>query len=259
MKLKILCLFQLSSQGSLNDLNASTDPKDVTTMLMKSATVVCDGRSTELDGAHSPPKPLDPNGRSVNANETVHYHHCSNGYSCHSHVEPVTILDLGVTSADASESVHYNHFNDVDSCHGRVEQSLCSPSWVHVFAKSTRPSSIKMQAASVAYIELPVHKKKVWNRRNRRSKKKLRNQQNLLTEVIVPPAIKQNLLSESVIDNEIIVADGGYDGNPSIRPPDGLKWRCLSVLGGNHLYVADETDPCHGLTFAHVDSALPFI
>jgi len=60
-----------------------------------------------------------------------------------------------------------------------------------------------MQAASIAYIELPVHKKKVWHRRNRRSKKKLRKQQNLLMKVIVPPAIKQNLLSESDIDNEI--------------------------------------------------------
>jgi len=104
-----------------------------------------------------------------------------------------------------------------------------------------------------------VHKKKVWHRRNRRSKKKLRKQQNLLSEVIVPPTIKQNLLSESDIDNEIIVVDGGDNGNPSIRPPDGVKWRCLSVLGGNHLYVADETDPCRGLTFACVDSAPPFI
>jgi len=82
---------------------------------------------------------------------------------------------------------------------------------------------------------------------------------NLFTEVIVPPAIKQNLLSESDIDDETVVVDGGDDGNPSIRPPDGLKWHCLSVLGGKHLYVADETDPCRGLTFAHVDSVLPFI
>ena len=112
MKLEIPCVFQLSSQGRRNDLNASTDPNNATTTLMKSAdvlSVVHDGRSTELDGAHSPPKPLDPNGRSVNANESVHYHHCSNGYSCHGHVEPVTISDLGVTSANANESVHYNH------------------------------------------------------------------------------------------------------------------------------------------------------
>ena len=245
-------------QVTVSDVGASTDPKDVTTILMKSA-VVCEGQSTELDGAHSPPKPLDPNGRSVNANESVHYHHCSNGYSCHGCVELVTVSDLGVTSPDANECVHYNNFNDGDSCHDRVERSLCPPSWVHVFAKSTRPSSIRTQAASVAYIELPVHKKKVWHRRNRRSKKKLRKQQNLLTEVIVPPAIKQNLLSESDIDNEIVVVDGGDDGNPSIRPTDGIKWHCLSVLGGKHFYVADETDPCRGLTFARVDSALPFI
>jgi len=59
-----------------------------------------------------------------------------------------------------------------------------------------------------------VHKKKVWLRRNRRWEKKLRKQQNLLTEVIVPTAIKQNLLSESDIEKEIIVVDGGDDGNP---------------------------------------------
>ncbi len=68
-----------------------------------------------------------------------------------------------------------------------------------------------------------MHKKKVWHRCNRRSKKKLRKQQNLLTEVIVLPAIKHNLLSKSDFDNEIVVVDGGDDGNPSIRPPDGLK------------------------------------
>ncbi len=100
---------------------------------------------------------------------------------------------------------------------------LCPPLWVHVFVKSTWPSSIRTQAASIAYIELPVHKKKVWHRRNRRSKKKLRKQQNLLTEVIVPPAIKQNLLSESDIENEIVVVDGGDDGNPSTHPTDGIK------------------------------------
>ena len=136
-----------------------------------------------MDIANSPPKSLDRNGRSVNANESVHYHHCINGDNCHSRVEPVTISDLGVTSTNANESVHYNHlFNNGDSCHGCVERSLCPPSWVHVFAKSTQPSSIRTQAASVAYTKLPVHKKKVRHRCNRRSKKKLRKQQNILTE-----------------------------------------------------------------------------
>ena len=95
-------------------------------MLMKSAVVICDSQSSELvDGANSPPKSLDCNGRSVNANKSVHYHQCINGDSCHGRVEPVTISDLGVTSANANESVHYNHFNDGDSCHGHVERSLC--------------------------------------------------------------------------------------------------------------------------------------
>jgi len=104
-----------------------------------------------------------------------------------------------------------------------------------------------------------VHKKKEWHRCNRCSKKKLRKQQNLLTEVIVLTAIKQNLLSESDIEKEIVIVDGGDNGNPSIPPPDSLKWHCLSVLGGNHLYVADETEPCRGLTFARVDSVFLFI
>jgi len=169
------------------------------------------------DVSHTLPELSDQNGRSVNANESVHYHHSINGESCHGRVEPVTHFDSGgVISTNANESVHYHHSINGESCHGYVERSLRPPSWVHVFAKSTRLSSIQTQAASVAYIELPVHKKKVWHRRNRRSKKKLRKQQNLLTEVIVPTANKQNLLSESDIEKEIVVVDGGDDGNPSM-------------------------------------------
>jgi hypothetical protein len=87
----------------------------------------------------------------------------------------------------------------------------------------------------------------------------MRKQLKLLTQVIVPKTIEQNLLSESDIENEVVVVDGGDDGNPPIRPPNGVNWHCLSVIGGNHLHVQDETDPCHGLTFARVDGTLPFI
>ena len=68
----------------------------------------------------------------------------------------------------------------------------------------------------------------------------------LLTQVIVPRTIEQNILSESDIENEVVVVDGGDDGNPPIRPPNGVNWRCLSVIGGNHLHVQDETNPCLG-------------
>ena len=165
---------------------------------------------------------------------------------------------------NADESVQYHHRNDGDSCHGRVgmvhfdDSGGCGSSWVHVFAKSNKPSSTRTQAASIAYIEQPLHKK-ARHRRNRRSKKKLRKQQKLLTEVIVPQYIQQNLLSASDIAHKIVVFDGGDDGNPAIRPPDGVNWRCLSVIDGNHLHIQDETDPNRGLTFCRVDNALPFI
>ncbi len=129
-------------------------------------------------------------------NESVHYHHPFDGDRCHSRVDPVTVDDLGVC----------------------VERSLHPPPWVHVFAKSTQPASIRTQAASIAYIEQPVHKK-ARHCRSRRSKKKLRKQLKLLTKVIVPTTIKQNLLSESDIENKVVVVDGGDDGSPPIRPP----------------------------------------
>lgn len=178
----------------------------------------------------------DPNCSPGNANDSVHYNHCNDDDSCHGRIVPVTVDDYDIS----------------------VERSLHPPSWVHVFAKSTQPSSIRTQAASIAYIEQPVHNK-ARHRRSRRAKKKLCKQQKLLTEVTVPTTILENLLSESDIDNEIVVVDGGDDGNLPIQPPDDVTWRCLSVLGAKHLHVQDETDPCRGLTFSRVDGALPFI
>jgi hypothetical protein len=142
----------------------------------------------------APTDAIDLNCRPANANESVHYHHPFNGDSCHCRVDPVTVDDLGVC----------------------VDWSLRPPPWVHVFAKLTQPSSIRTQAASIAYIEQPVHKK-ARHRRSRRSKKKLRKQLKLLTGVIVPTTTKQNLLSESDIENKMVVVNGGDDGNPPIR------------------------------------------
>jgi hypothetical protein len=89
--------------------------------------------------------------------------------------------------------------------------------------------------------------------------KKFRKQQQLLSEVIVPPSINQNLLSASAIQKDIVVVDGGDIGNPSILPPDGINWRSVSVRDGCHLYVPDDSNPLRGLTFARIDGVLPFI
>jgi hypothetical protein len=78
----------------------------------------------------APTDAIDPNWRPANANESVHYHHPFNGDGCHDCVDSVTVDDLGVC----------------------VERSLCPPPWVHVFAKLTQPSSIRTQAASIAYM-----------------------------------------------------------------------------------------------------------
>ncbi len=146
----------------------------------------------------APTDAINPNWRPANANGSVHYHHPFDGDSCHGCVDPVTIDNLGVC----------------------VERSLCPPPWVHVFAKLTQPSSIRKQAASIAYIDQPVHKQ-TRHCRSRRSKNKLCKQLKLLTQVIVPGTIEQNLLSESDIENEVVVVDGGDDGNPPIHPPNG--------------------------------------
>jgi hypothetical protein len=256
-KLQLTCSFKLSSQGRRNDLIAPTSNAN------------------------------DPNGIPANADESVQYHHRNDGDSCHGRVGTVHVDDSGISRRDnciastdanhpngipanADDSVEYHHRNDGDGCHGRIgtvhvddscvcgECSCRPPSWVHVFAKSNKPSSIRTQAASIAYIYQPLHKK-ARHHRNRRSKKKLRKQQKLLTEIIVPQYIQQNLLSAPDIAHEIVVVDGGDDGNPAIRPPDGVNWHCLSVIGGNHLHIQDETDPNRGLTFSRVDNALPFI
>ena len=74
---------------------------------------------------------------------------------------------------------------------------LSVPPWVHVFAMPTKFTSLRTQAASIAYIEEPLHKK-AQHRRNRRAKKKQEKQHRLLTEVIVPESITPNLLTDMI-------------------------------------------------------------
>ncbi len=66
IKLKVKCLFKLSSQGRRNDLITKTDAND-------------------------------PTWQPANANESVHYHHCNDDDSCHGCIDHVTVDDCGVS------------------------------------------------------------------------------------------------------------------------------------------------------------------
>jgi hypothetical protein len=186
-------------------------------------------------------------------------------------VDKSDVNNTGGKIDDANESVLYHNLFDGDSSHVPIDHAshsgtlfplICPhdripPPWVHVFSKSNKPSSLRTQAASIAHIEQDFHKK-ARHRRNRRAKKKMRKQNKLLTEVILPQSFQHTLLSDSDVEKEVIVVDGGVDGNPPIRPPDGVTWRLLSVREGIQIHVQDELDPLRGLTFSRVDGVLPF-
>ena len=76
----------------------------------------------------------------------------------------------------------------------------------------------------------------------------------ILREVIVPP--NQFKLTPQEIDSEIIVFDGGDSTTLSIKPPDGVLWRSISV---HQLHVDDETQPTLGLTYPKILGVHPFI
>jgi hypothetical protein len=115
------------------------------TMTWEDDSTVGDGGDVE-DDADSFSGFLDPRWRFVVTNKSVHYHHqsgshlLSDGYSCHGRVEQVNLNE------NLSRSVS-------------VSVSSIIPPWVHVFAKSTQSSSLRTQAASIAYIEEPLPKK----------------------------------------------------------------------------------------------------
>jgi hypothetical protein len=82
----------------------------------------------------------DPGGRFAITSESVHYHHrsgshlLSDGYSCHGRVEQVKLNEDFSKSMSVSVS------------------SIISP-WVHVFAKSTKSTSQRTQAASICQLD----------------------------------------------------------------------------------------------------------
>jgi hypothetical protein len=88
---------------------------------------------------------------------------------------------------------------------------------------------------------------------------KSKKHKRLLSEVSVPDHIKNNVLTDHDIENEVIVVDGGNSNNPPIRPPDGVHWRCISVIESKFIMAIDETDPRRGLSMSPLHGTRPFI
>ena len=127
-----------------------------------------------------------------------------------------------------------------------------SPPWVHVFTKSCSTSSLRTQCAAAAVNEVSCAR--VFHRRSRRAKKKHRKLQKFLKNIIVPG--HQFKLSTHEIDSEIVVFDGGDPSTPSIRPPDGVKWRSIPVT---HLHIEDDLRCDIGLTYRQIDGSSAFV
>jgi hypothetical protein len=116
-----------------------------------------------------------------------------------------------------------------------------APSWVHVFSKSSSPSSLRTQIAAAAHLD--ATSPKVFHRRFRRAKRKRKKTKGLLEEVFLPANLFT--LSSELIDREIIVFDGGNPHTPPIKPPYGVHWQSLSV---RRLHIQDNIEPNIGLT-----------
>jgi hypothetical protein len=93
-----------------------------------------------------------------------------------------------------------------------------------MFFKSTKSSSCRTQVASIAYLEEPCTKK-VRHHHNRHAKRTYKKQNQLLTEVVVPAHIQNNLLTNHDVEKDILVFDGRDSINLLIKPPNGVDWR----------------------------------
>jgi hypothetical protein len=131
----------------------------------------------------------DPGGIFAFMNKSVHYHHrlgfcLSNGYSCHGHVEHVSLQE--------------NVLRSVPPFSGVI------PSWAHVFSKSTATSSCHTEAASITDLEEP-NSKKVCHLCHRHAKKKSEKKQRLLSEVKVSEYTKKKLLTSNDVKNDVLL------------------------------------------------------
>jgi hypothetical protein len=104
-----------------------------------------------------------------------------------------------------------------------------------------------------------THHQKLHHPCNRRAKRKYKNQNQLLTEVVVPVYVQNNLLTHHDVEKDILVFDRGDSNNPPIKPPNGVNWQQISISGEKFIVTLDQNDHNCGLTYAHLDETRPFI
>ena len=140
------CAFKLSSQGRRNDL--------FTAAILPSTAEVT---RTEASMAYSSPSTAETT--ATDASRTAMT------------VDKSYVNKTGGKIDDANESVLYHNLFDGDSSHVPIDHAshsgtlfplICPhdripPPWVHVFSKSTKPSSLRTQAASIAHIEQDLY------------------------------------------------------------------------------------------------------
>ena len=187
---------QSSAPSWVHVFSKSSSPSSLSTHFAAGAHL--DATSPRPTDIHhlSPPVPFISD--SVHCSPLNQFSAGSNGRSCHTDVKLSVELD-NVTS-------------------GVVPSRQPSPpSWVHVFSKSSSPSSLRTQIAAAAHLD--ATSPKVFHRRFRRAKRKRKKTKGLLEEVFLPANLFT--LSSELIDREIIVFDGGNPHTPPIKPPYG--------------------------------------
>jgi hypothetical protein len=101
--------------------------------------------------------------------------------------------------------------------------------------------------------------KKVRHHCNRHAKRKYKNQNQLLTEVVVPAHIRKYLLTNHDDEKDILVFDGGDSNNLTIEPLNGTNWQQISISEEKYIVALGHYDPNRGLTYACFDDTCPFI
>jgi hypothetical protein len=159
----VVPLSQSSPPSWAHDFSKSSSPSSLSTHF--SAGAHLDATSLRPTDIHhlSPPVPFISD--SVHCSPLNQFSAGSNGRSCHTDVKLSVELD-NVTSGVVP-----------------TRQSS-APSWVHVFSKSSSPSSLRTQIAAAAHLD--ATSPKVFHRRFRRAKRKRKKTKGLLEEVFLP-------------------------------------------------------------------------